>query len=749
MNFVINRYFAADEAIKKRVLIYYTQFRLSGKGTIMKKVAVLLMLIGLISTAGAVVIDDFQSYTEAGNIADDTGGIWTGIPTSTTNPDIADDGNGNQFLTHWGTGGWGNQAGAYRSMGDNAVADGEVAILDFDMMAATDAHDISFGLANGGGAGDWTDMEAYVTMKPNGDLEVRNGGSGQNVATDVIVPGTWYHFQIVADTATDTFVLYFNGEQIAENINFRNGAAVEDLNALKIIGYGGADSSDYVAVDNITLGGTTVSNDSPFNGATYISVVRTDADNDLVFTVLDPSVVIADVYFSENDPNAPDLIADDVEVGPVGHGDVTITVDLTSLSSDLSFETDYYWKVIGYEPNELDPGLIDIPVVGPTSKFTTAPEAPLVTADPPAYLAADLGEPVLEITAKGINGQLKWYKDDTAIDDLVDVYEGTAANTLRILNVQQEDEGYYKLVVSAPGLEPDESTPVRVMTHRQTSYYDFDSTTTLPDGNDIFIDSIDGYHAVLMQEAASAGLPTVTDANQLDLPVAFPGVNGYGVLLDNGDNATDPNGQYLQIDPGVCDYEDITIMLWAFPKSIAAYARLFDFGNSQQETIWVTPDIGSGYDPRFEIINGGDGQRLNPDLESNNWIGPGKWHHVAITIGGNTGRMYVDGVLRATNTGMTINPIDLATTLNYIGKSQWPDPEFNGLIDELKIFNYALSTVEIGQEYLKYANPTGAVCNYEIYDMGDYDADGDCLISLPDLAEFALRWLESDRITLP
>ena len=147
----------------------------------MRKVVVMLMMIGLISVAQATRIDDFQSYTEAGAIADDTGGVWIGVPTTATNPDIADDGNGNQFLTHWGTGGWGNQTGAYISLGDNAIADGDVAILDFDMMVATEAHDISFGLANGGSAGDWTDMEAYVTMKPNGDIEVRNGGSGQTV----------------------------------------------------------------------------------------------------------------------------------------------------------------------------------------------------------------------------------------------------------------------------------------------------------------------------------------------------------------------------------------------------------------------------------------------------------------------------------------------------------------------------------------------------------------------------------------
>ena len=570
----------------------------------------------------------------------------------------------------------------------------------------------------------------------------------------MIEPGIWYHFQVVADTATDTFVLNFNDEQIANDISFRNGADVEDLNALKIIGYGGTDSADYVAVDNITLGGRYISNDSPLNGATLIPTVLEDAGNDLVFTIGDPNITTANVYLAANvtDPNsAAYLLVEGLEVGPDGHDEVTITISLeglATLTSDLSFETDYYWRVIGYEPNYIVPGGNDVPVEGPVSQFTTIPELPVIITNPPAYTAVDNGTESLIIEAKGLNGTLKWYKGDSAIDDLENVYAGTTTNELEIINVQQEDEGYYKLMVipEVAGLEPAESTTARVMIHRPTSYYDFESITTLPDGNYIFLDSIDGYHAVLMQEAASAGMPTVSDANQLDLSVPFPGT--YGLLLDNGDNAADSNGQYLQIYPGVCDYEDITIMLWAYPKSVAAYSRLFDFGNSQEETMWATGDIGSGYDPRFEIINGGDGQQITPDLDSSNWIGPNAWHHVAVTISGDTGRMYVDGVLRATNTSMTIDPIDLATTLNYIGKSQWPDPEFDGLIDELKIYNYALSTVEIGEEYLTYADPAGAVCSYEIYDMGDYDADGDCEISLPDFAAFAQRWLENDQIRL-
>lgn len=70
--------------------------------------------------------------------------------------------------------------------------------------------------------------------------------------------------------------------------------------------------------------------------------------------------------------------------------------------------------------------------------------------------------------------------------------------------------------------------------------------------------------------------------------------------------------------------------------------------------------------------------------------------HVAVTLSGSTGRMYVDGVQVASNTSMTLKPSSLGNTnLNYIGKSQFSDPYFNGSIDDFQIYSRALSAGEI------------------------------------------------------
>ncbi|MGG4147671.1 LamG-like jellyroll fold domain-containing protein, partial [Paenibacillus algorifonticola] len=74
------------------------------------------------------------------------------------------------------------------------------------------------------------------------------------------------------------------------------------------------------------------------------------------------------------------------------------------------------------------------------------------------------------------------------------------------------------------------------------------------------------------------------------------------------------------------------------------------------------------------------------------------WKHVAVTLSGSTGILYIDGVQAATNTGMTFKPSDLAPTTsgNFIGKSEWAgDKYLKGQIDDFRIYNRVLSSSEI------------------------------------------------------
>jgi hypothetical protein len=82
------------------------------------------------------------------------------------------------------------------------------------------------------------------------------------------------------------------------------------------------------------------------------------------------------------------------------------------------------------------------------------------------------------------------------------------------------------------------------------------------------------------------------------------------------------------------------------------------------------------------------------------------WHFVAGTYDGRFAKLYIDGILKATNDAGAVFPIQYSATANtYIGVEPGPsfsiDPNFNylGAIDEVKIYNTALSALKIQQEY--------------------------------------------------
>ncbi len=396
----------------------------------------------------------------------------------------------------------------------------------------------------------------------------------------------------------------------------------------------------------------------------------------------------------------------------------------------------YYWQIeealddgTGNPYGDGDPNNI----MGQLWSFDVIGAKPTILAGPENALADFSGNASFSVTADSAATDYRWFKVGTPDVQLSDggIYSGTTTNTLVITGCTVADEGLYYCIAyngdpEAGGLASNPSNSAILWYPRLVSYYPFETETA-----GVTPDIVSGFDAVLSQEAASAGLPTLNDANAI--------VGTYCLQLDNADYATDPNGQFATLPAGVVDYIDLTISAWIQPTSSVGWSRAFDFGNGQNDYLFVTPEAGNDWGVlRFASkVDNGDEQDLVGD-----GLTPGQWYHVAVTITGDTGRLYRNGQLVATNTGMTINPIDVGAVLNYLGKSQYPDPEFDGLIDDLKIYNYALSGYDVAQEYMTVAG--GSVCDWEHYDQGNYDVNGNCIIDLPDFAAFAARWLEDD-----
>jgi len=170
------------------------------------------------------------------------------------------------------------------------------------------------------------------------------------------------------------------------------------------------------------------------------------------------------------------------------------------------------------------------------------------------------------------------------------------------------------------------------------------------------------------------------------------GQSGNAVTL-NGTNG------YVSMPSGIANgATDVTIAAWVKANSLSNWTRIFDIGTGTSNYMFLSPQPG-GAGLRFAITTGGNG--AEQQIHSTAAFPMGVWKHVAVTIAGSTGRLYVDGVQVAVNTNMTLNPSSLGhTTQNWLGRSQFAgDPYFNGQIDDFRIYSRALSASEIGTLY--------------------------------------------------
>ena len=141
---------------------------------------------------------------------------------------------------------------------------------------------------------------------------------------------------------------------------------------------------------------------------------------------------------------------------------------------------------------------------------------------------------------------------------------------------------------------------------------------------------------------------------------------------------------------------DRTIACWIYINSLAPGGEAFLVGYGKR---------GTGQTYQLEIVHG---QRLVFTQWGGSFDGPvldtDRWYHVAVTsVGTRSIKLYVDGV------NVTTGALDFNTPAGgqfWIGKIQSSNPvvspcQFDGLIDEVAVFNRALSASEIQAIYEK------------------------------------------------
>jgi len=153
--------------------------------------------------------------------------------------------------------------------------------------------------------------------------------------------------------------------------------------------------------------------------------------------------------------------------------------------------------------------------------------------------------------------------------------------------------------------------------------------------------------------------------------------------------------QYLTLPTGVVSgLSDFTICTWVYWNGGSSWQRIFDLGSGTGSYMMLTPSTSSGK-IHYGIVT--TGYSSEQAIDGSSALGTAGWHHVAVTLSGKTGTLYVDGVQVGKNTAMTLHPSSLgSTTQNWLGHSQWSaDPYLNASLDDFRIYSRALTSTEI------------------------------------------------------
>jgi DUF1680 family protein len=192
-------------------------------------------------------------------------------------------------------------------------------------------------------------------------------------------------------------------------------------------------------------------------------------------------------------------------------------------------------------------------------------------------------------------------------------------------------------------------------------------------------------------DAIVAGLKECQDA--LDGQVGLPGTSPPPATWADGGLELSGDGQYVGLPDATVDgLTAATIRIRIKISELRTWSRAFDFGVGPAVNMFLTIHDGTG--PRFAITTSGSGGEQRIPVSTP--LPVGEWVDLAVTLDGQVGTFYINGVAAGTNPAMTLTPAALgAPKNNWIGRSQYGDAGLKAVVDEFHLFDRALTAAEI------------------------------------------------------
>lgn len=389
------------------------------------------------------------------------------------------------------------------------------------------------------------------------------------------------------------------------------------------------------------------------------------------------------------------------------------TTDQTSLSLDapLEYFTTYYWRV--------DSLIGEAIYLGPTLSFTTVDRLPVITQQPERQVVDQVGQTaVFEIEVYSESPErYYWYRTfnpdeiDPETDTLLTDPDGAFFPDFVISDVQLEDEGYYYCrIVNETG---EILSNVATLGVKQIlAHWTLDG---LVGGR--YADELGNY------PADPNGTPVFVDG-------ANPDVTGQGVVIDQA-NGFATAGTW---NPSEFTNQ-LTISLWA------------KWYGQTDPTTWqglISKEVSYGADTMMWQLEVNQGSPYNMvwknGLETGNLTTPtlpiDAWEHIVVTWDGTVATIYRNGIQAASGNWQPGTMRDAPVNIGISAFSPTINLMFNGALDDIRIYNYAMDSMDIALEYTGVSGDT--VC----YDPPALDYTGDCRVTLDDFAVFASHWLD-------
>lgn len=422
-------------------------------------------------------------------------------------------------------------------------------------------------------------------------------------------------------------------------------------------------------------------------------------------------------------------------------------------TASLANNSTYYWAVVeamdGYAQSFsvgdnislVDPNNI----IGATWSFDSLATVPTINAQPVNTRFA-AGDASVQLTVAAVSPTTllyQWFKSaDMVIDGSDTAISGAAADTLTITSHDPANQAYYYCrlanddTVSGSGAADDVYTDVVwLIDERMVAEYLFDGNLT---------------------DTSASGL----NGTGVGAPAFVAGVDGGSALSLNG------TSQYVTVTGGYPNAglsESGGIGGGRETGTISCWVQL----GSKHTGTWapIVLDVNGkfGFEIEawdasvFRVWNDGDTGRLVDHSATPTWepwgywiAGDAQWHMLVQTWDMNTAtaNIYWDGNLVSTaDLTLTTTFTDAAPVTQIGAYANWSS-YLEGLIDNLRIYNYQVSAEDIVEEYYAVTGDPGCI----------YTFDGDshnavqlgssyCKIDLADFADLAANWLNSGYYT--